>query len=459
MFKAVKYHFYRVLLAGIFCVAASATANAALNFSVNPADGGSTIRFTRGDLSNNVTKEVRVRINSSENVQYQVYQELASSFVNERGVTIDRPVLVASILPGSSGSGTPYLSSYEPVRRGEQLLYTSSPNGMSESFTLVYNVDPQYLSDSGTFNGLIQYTLRPVGGGQTQTARANVFIDSNAELKVTAEGSAGPKLVRVDSRDKSRSAYVNLSFNGNAGSNLRVYAEVVTYPINDLNSELDSGILKVLSEGAQHGELTYQNAVDLPRNRVQIYKSTQQSDSFSFLFKLTPDRLVELMAGSYRGVIRFTFETDREVKNFDIDIDIKVSPLFEIGLSFPQGPVSFNGIVPGSDPQIKVVDVDVKSNLGRPYVVKQRVGDLLVNDKGQAIPKKYFVFRQDVDDKSPGRPANSDFKPVSPGESEIFYSDSKGSPARFKVYYRLSPFSEMTAGDYKTSIVFDLGEL
>jgi len=455
----MNLRFFTILSLLLIGSASCGTAYAALNFSVNPADGGSTIRFTRGDLNNGVTKEVRIRITSNENVQYQIYQELTSPFTNERGTTIDRPVLQASIQPGSMGTGTAYLSSYEPVNRRQQLLYTSSANGMSESFTLVYNVDTRYLTDSGSFNGVLEYTIRPVSGGQAQTARANVFIDSNAELKVTVEGSSGTRLVRVDSRDNTRPAHVNLSFNGNAGSNLRVYQEVLTYPINDLNSELDSDILKVVLEGAEHGELSYQSPVEPPRNRALIYKSDQQSDSFSISFTLTPDRMAKLLAGSYRGVIRFSFETDRDVKNFDIDLDIKISPIFEITLNFPQGPISFNGILPGGEPQIKQVDVEVKTNLGRPYVVKQRVGDLLVNDKGQAIPKKYFVLRQDVDNKNAGKPANKDFKPVEPGESEIFYSDSSGSPAIFHVFYRLSPFAEMNAGDYKTSMVFDLGEL
>jgi hypothetical protein len=460
MFKAIKHYFYLIFSVLLSCFALTGTACAALDFSVLPVDGGSTIRFSRGDLNNGVTKEVRVRISSNENIQYQIFQELVSPFTNERGVIIDRPVLQASIMPGSMGTGTAYLSSYEPVNRRQQLLYTSSANGVSEAFTLVYNVDTKYLSDSGSFNGLIQYTIRPVSGGQTETVRANVFIESNAELKITAEGSSGTKLVRLDTRDKDRAAYVNFAFNGNAGSNLRVYQELITYPINDLNLELELGILKTVSEGAQHGDLSNSGAVEIPRNRALVYKSSQQSDSFSILFSLTPDRIAELMAGSYRGVVRYSFETDHgEVKNFDIDLDIKISPIFEIILNFPQGPVSFNGIVPGGDPQIKQVEVDVKTNLGCPYVVKQRVGDLLVNDKGQSIPKKYFVLRQDVENKNSGKPANRDFKSVEPGETEIFYSNSKGSPAKFQVFYRLSPYPEMTAGDYKTSIVYDLGEL
>lgn len=452
-------HLFIVLSIFVFINLFQPSAHASLDFSIISVEGTNSIRFSRGDLSSGVTKEVRVRITTSDNVQYQVFQQLVSPFVNQRGVTIDRPILLASILSGSNGSGTAYLSSYEPVNRGEQLLYTSSASGMSESFTIVYNVDSQYLSDSGSFTGLLQYTVRPVSGGQRQTRQTNVFIESNAELMVNAEGSAAKNLVRIDTKENALPGHVTLSFSGNSGKNLAVYMEVLTYPINNLNFELESGILKVASEGAVNGVLSFQNVVDLPRNRVLVYKSTQQSDSFSFRFLLSPDNLARLVAGSYRGMVRFSFETDHDIKSFNIDLDIKVSPLFEIALDFPQGPISFNSIVLGIDSQIKEVDVQVRSNLHRPYAVKQRVSDLLVNEKGQPIPKEYFVFRQEFIDQSAGKLANIDFVPVVPGETSVFYSDVKGSPVKFKVFYRLTPYAGMNAGDYKTAIVYDLVEM
>lgn len=459
MLKINLKHFLFLAVFGIFFQFHAPTAQAALELNITPVDGGNTIRFNRGDINSGVTKEVRVRITTNDNTQYQVYQQLVSSFVNERGITIDRPVLLASIVPGSNGSGTPYLSSYEPMGRGEQLLYTSSPQGMSEAFTIVYTVDPKYLSDSGSFRGLIQFSLRPVTGGQRETIQTNVFIESNADLQVKVAGSTAVNLVRLDTSMNAIPAYVNLSFSGNSGGNVKVYQEVLTYPINDLNFELDSDILKTTFEGAVNGDLSYPSTIDLPRNRVLIYKSTQQSDSFSIRFLIPPDNLVKLMAGGYRGVIRFSFETDHDVKNFDINLDIKIAPIFEIKLDFPQGPINFTGIFPGKDPQIKEVDVQVRTNLHRPYVVNQKVSDLLVNDKGQIIPEKFFVVKEVLLSGNSGRPASEEYVPVKQGEEGIFYSDKNGSPATFKVLYRLSPFEGINPGDYKTAILYSLGEL
>lgn len=434
-------------------------AEAVMEMSVTPQDGGTSMRFSRGDLNLGVTKNIRIRITSNDNVQYQVFQQLVNTFTNERGITIDRPVLKANIVPGSSGSGTTYLASYEPLNRGEQLLYTSSGNGASESFTLVYSVDSQYLSDSGNFNGLIQFILKPVSGGQRQTVQTNVFIESNAELTVSAEGSTAPDIVKLDTSPNALPAFVKMSFSGNTGTPLKVYAEVLTKPINELNSELESGIIKIAEDGGQNGDLSFTSPVDLPRNRALVYKSNQQSDSFSIVFTIPPDSVSKLTAGSYHGLVRFSFETDHIIKTFDIDLDIIISPVFEISMDFPQGAVKFSRVLPGGDPQIKEVNVTVNSNLARPYVVNQNVADYLINDKGQAVPKNFFEQRQVIFEGYKGIPDSDKFNTVEQGDKVIFKSDKQGSSTKFKVYYRLSPFNGMQAGDYKTSIVYSLNQL
>lgn len=434
-------------------------ANAALDLTIIPLDGGTDIRFNRGDVATDVVRQLRIRVSSSANVQYQVFQQLVSPLTSETGQVINRPALLATINSSSTGAGTAYLSSFEPVSRSQQLIYTSTPDGRSESFTIAYKVDAQNLVDPGSFTGLVQYVVRQVSGPERQTSQLNVFIESTAELSFAAETSTGGRLIRIDSRPLGPEPYVTLSFNGNSGRNLRVYQEVLSYPVNDLYSELNSGILKMVATGAQQGDLSFQDATDLPRGRVLVYKSTQQSDSFSILYRLSPESLAELSAGHYRGVIRFSFETDHSREDFDFDLDLKISPVFEIVTDFPNGPVAFSGLLPGTDPQIKEVRVKVNTNLGKPYTVIQKMGQMLANEKGQQIDKKYFMIRQEMLNESPGRPAATDFVTCETGDTIIFYSDAKGSAAEFTVFYQLSPYPQMHAGDYRTAIVYSLGEL
>ncbi len=459
MQKFIFRHFVFVVVAMISLFCFTTRANATLDFSVVPVNGGADLRFTRGDLGSNIGKEVRIRVTSSDNVQYQVFQQIISPFTNERGVTLNRPVLEANVAQGSNTAGIIYLPSFEPVNAAEQLLFTSSPSGQSDSLTIVYRVNTALLSDSGSFNGQILYTVRPIGGGQRQSAQTTVFIESNSDLTVDLESSNGHNLVRIDTSRESSSSFVNLSFSGNLGGSVKVYQEVVRYPVDDLNLELASGILSTVSSGGQQGQLSFQSPAEIPRNRELIYKSDQQSDSFSVKFFLAPEKLLLQKAGSYHGLVHYTVETETMQKDFDVDVDISIAPIFEIIMDFPQGPMNFANILPGQKPVLKEVNVKVKTNLGRPYSVIQHLPDLLTNEKAESVPGKYFMYKVQTTSDSTAVNSAVDFVPVPKGDKEILTSDSKGSPEEFKVFYQLSPFEGMHAGDYRSEIKYSLGEL
>ena len=438
----------------------SPPAQAALDLSIVPIDGGTTIRFSRGDLTQDVVRQVRVRITSDQNVQYQVFQQIANPFTNERGVQLLRPALEASILPGSNTAGTTYLSTYEQVTNmGNQLLFTSSPGGQSDSFTIVYRVNTANLTDSGSFNGRMMYTVRQISGGTQQDVQTDFFIESNAELKVDVEGSNGLKMVRLSSSPVFPPEHLTVNFSGNLGGRVKVYEEVLRYPTDDLNSELNSDILKLVTSGSSQGGDEFQSPADIPRNRTLIYNSTQLSDSFSVNYVLTSEKLMSQRAGTYRGLVRYSFDTDSVQKDFDIDLEITIAPIFEIVMDFPQGPVNYSKVLPGQEPVIKEVDVKVNTNLDKPYSVVQHLPDLLTNEKGESIPEKYFMFREDLSDGSKARVTAPDYMPLVKGDSDIFYSDPKGSPEQFKVFYRLSSYAGMRPGDYRSTMKYSLDEL
>jgi len=58
-----------------------------------------------------------------------------------------------------------------------------------------------------------------------------------------------------------------------------------------------------------------------------------------------------------------------------------------------------------------------------------------------------------------GKIAQPEFGSVAVGTTPIFFSDRKGSPAIFRMYYRLTPYNGMPAGDFTTAVVYSLSEL
>lgn len=152
-------------------------------------------------------------------------------------------------------------------------------------------------------------------------------------------------------------------------------------------------------------------------------------------------------------------ETAQSEKRYPIDLEVEIDPVFAIEIDLPPEGLSFDRLLPDSQPVLREVGIEVKSNLGKPYMVMQNVATALTNEKGAVVPGEYFTIKgQGLGEKN-GKVVYTDFRPVSVGEDAVFFSDNNGSPSRFKMIYRLRPFSRMAPGGYNTAVRFSLGEL
>ena len=97
------------------------------------------------------------------------------------------------------------------------------------------------------------------------------------------------------------------------------------------------------------------------------------------------------------------------------------------------------------------------------YQINQNVYSNLTNKSGDVIPADYFFVKTDKNDgkKLSGALKYPNTEKVRTGDSTLFVSDLKGSPAEFKVIYKLDLPREVniTSGDYSTRITYSLSEL
>ena len=433
---------------------------AAVNLSVNPVTGGTSLSFGRVDEPLEVNKEVRIRVNSNEGQQYQVFQRLIEPIVNEQGLSLAYDAITSYTLNGSNASGTLYLQSPMNLSQGEELLYTSSPAGDSDGFTVVYSTRAQRLNSSGNFLGKMIYTVRPIGGGSQDTSFLTVTLDSTAEMKLEVAGSVSPNGVRLNySNGKiDNKEFVRISFNGNRSNPIRIYQEFEVFPQNEQAEELNKDLLK-FKVVSNSGPSEFQEETAVERKRVKLYDSNEDTDSIIVHFELDPQETAQQKQGRYHGRVKYIVETASQTKEEVLDLELEVAPIFNVEVKFPPQGVKFGNILPTSPPQISEVEVRVNTNLGKPYMVMQNVVTPLTNPKGNAIDREYFTIKGELKEGDGGRVANNDYVPILPGESPIFFSDSQGSPAAFKIYYRLKAYPDMHPGDYSTSIVYSLGEV
>lgn len=447
-----------------FCAAVlfvSSQSWAAFDISVSPLNGGNSLRFGSEERYLGVAQEVRFRITSTIGEQYQVFQRMAEPLMNEQGEMLDQNVLLCMSLAGTNMAGTLYSQSEDRIGYSEQLMYTSNGDGVSDSFTFIYSIDYDRIQFSGDFVGRVLFTLRSQGADSTDVI-LNINVKSAGELEFEVETSTGSNYLRLDSNvEITEAPTIEFDFSENgAGQDIEIYQELMVEPVNEENEIFDIGQILVLAAGGTQGQLSFQDGTPLERSRKKIYSSDQASDSFGLAFILSDENIDLLEFGTYRGQMRYSLEVNGQVDQFvDIACEVNIRPAFEMKIEYPSEGMGFDGLLPGGEPQLRVLEIDVKSNLGKPYVVTHKMADLMTNMKGDQIPQEHFCFSQNLLNKSLGRVHSTSCEPVTASETVVFYSDSEGSSAKFNVIYKLQPFQNMEPGNYKTSIMYSLGQI
>ena len=451
---------YLQLLAVTTILLCAAPAHAGLNLSVTPVSGGNSIRFGRVDLPAATTQEVRIRINSTEATQYQVFQRVSQPFTNERGESLDHDTIRVSVLTGSNSAGSVELQTVEELGYTEQLIYTSTNNGLSDGLTLIYQVDADRITRSGNFSGQILYTVRPIGSGSRVDERIlNAYLEVEGELDVRREGGRGSDIVRLYSDNPGfQDDYFRVSFSGNRSGQLRIYQEVVRYPVDDLNTDMGEGTVQLWATGGELGELSVAQPVPLSRQRQLIYEGSAAADEIWMRFRINEEKDPPQTAGTFHGRLQYIVETETATHALPVDLEIVIAPVFEMTTEYPPGGMSFQRLLPTDEPQYKEVLVTVNTNTGQPYLVSQNVRSALTNDAGEEFERDNFTYKQELSKDIRGRVTDPKFVPVPEGEHVMYYSDEFGSPASFRVIYRLRPHSRMRAGDYRTSVRYTLEE-
>lgn len=446
-----------VLSFALLCVA---SAEAAVDLSVTPISGGNSLRFGRVSLGSEVSKEVRVRVTSTDGKQYQVFARLADPFVNEKNVPLGHDTLVTYTLRGSNASGTLYAQTVERMGPSDQLLYTSASGGESDSFTVAYTVKSDQIRAAGNFFGRVQYTVRSIGGAGQQDVILNMSLEVSGGLKISVEGSSNADTVRLRLKgDRDREGFINLGFTENIAGEVKVFQSVEIFPQDALFKPVNEGLVLFVVSGSTKGELSPGVPTALTRKETLIYASQANEDTFYVNLILDESVMDRQKAGAYRGKLKYVVQAGDDRQEKIIDLEVEVDPTFTMDVDLPAGGLRFERLLPDSQPVLREVTVRVKTNLGRPYMVSQNIASLLTSQSGAQMAQEYFTMKMEPLGGQPGKVLYDDYRPVAAGDHPIFTSDSQGSPSHFKVTYRLRPFAEMAPGDYSTSIRFSLGEI
>jgi hypothetical protein len=458
--KRKRFLLFLISIFGTFLFLLNQTVpcDASLSVSITSDIGNNSLKFSRSDLQTPSSKEVRIRVSSSDNTQYQVFQRIIDPFVNEQGMFYDQPFLQYYGQAGSNSSGTLYGQAPAFIFRSDQLVYTSSQTGETDAFTLYYYVDPQRLTSSGRFFGKILFSVRPLGTGSQAEAFLEVNVDSSGEFNVEVQTSRGGKLLRLGTAGQDMlEDMMTIEFSGNNNGSLKITQEIQEYPHSETNEFLPKDAVKY---SVSNKENKASSSLDFLSNKSEVlFNSQSLADTISVNFFLNEAVRDKLLATIYKGVINYRIESLQETRNVPIDLEIAIPPIFELSLKIISGSMSFSHLIADEPPQFKEVEINIKSNLGKPYMVIQKVTDVLRNASGEKIDEQFFTMSEVISESEPGEISHKDFIPVRAGEETIFVSNSGGQSATFKQIFRLQPYRGMAPGEYLSIIEYSLVEI
>jgi len=452
--------FRRIALFILFCLAGSTVCFANLGLSVNPVDGSNTLRFQRTPVAGMQNKqEIHIRVSSTNANRYQVFQRVLEPIVDEKGEALNLQAMETQTLSNSNSSGTLYLQNSSQLSMSDQLLYSSSQSGASDMFIIGYSINQNLVNTSGSFRGRLVFTVRGVGNDFNDQVMIDVFLETSSSLKISIRGGHQNNRIHIKDTDTTQKAadYINISFTGNSGQEIRIYQETENFPQNNMEQELGAGVLQLDAEGQTEG-LRNQGLNLLGVGRSLIYTSNKDEDNFIIYFLVNSSQVQGQDAGTYTGKIKYVVETGNGKQEFPIYIQCDILPVFSLSITPPSGGVSFTHVLANNPSQDKEVLVTVMSNLHKPYQVLQDVQSNMTNQQGKEFDSKYFTLQVEIPSGVKGQTNFTDFASVETGEYPVYSSDSSGSGATFKVVYRLQGYPQMSPGDFSAPIRFSLNQ-
>ena len=458
---------------------------AAFSLSVEPYEGGYDLRFGRVDTQDvKIIKEVTIQVTTNIGKQYRVYQRLDKPLITPDGVEIDRNQFKMYILTNSNTRGTLERIEEFPVMLSDTVLYTSNTAGEGDSFRIVYTLDPSINQVAGSYYGRILFIARPIDSTQDEEVETlQMYADLSNEGSVEVSTDSGFKSIRISSRDLDKDIIqqpsVYISVKGNLGTTYRLYQKLGDSLIKSSSGE-QFDLKKVVYEAsdANSGAIIKRGDLSELKRKFLVYVSDNLGSSNEITIKYGPSEdFSQQKANLYTGTINYYLELDRASAAIEsgfidsVDVGFDVEPIFRIIATsiFEGGKVAtyegsvllqFGEIGYKSGVKESKVRIRVESNLGRPYLVTQKLTGTLQNEEGYEIPKELFTFELEKQVDTTGR-LKLDAEVVVETDKDValFVSNGEGDSDEFDIIYKLKVTSDTREGNYNTGLSYSLSEL
>lgn len=430
---------------------------AVFNLAVEPLRSGRDIRFDTLREGRTVrNEEVTFTVSTDESKRYQVTQNLISPLTNERGEAL-KPGTIKIFSPSNvRGVLRPTLPT--SLALGQRILYTSNNTGDADSFVLVFAIDAAEMPNSGVYRSQLVYTLEAVEGGISPvTIVRDIRLEVISEFKMMVQNQRGGQTLDLGQITKDNpvgEGVLTFEISSSIGAPFRIYQEMSGPLSSSAGDTIDSHRILYKTEEIGSGATADSGTLAASRQLVYTSGSTGSSDTFNVIYG-APD-LTQQRAGVYRSSLNLSVESTSGIassKTVNIPVVVDVSNIFNLDIRFEEGSsLNFGAFSEDRTTATRQVFVKVFNNLGSKYQVSQIVARPLSNARGDKIAPKNLMF-------SVRGPRENTFiagskAQVNQGDTVIYVSDSKGSPADLTVRFELTVPVDQQVGPYSTDMSY-----
>jgi hypothetical protein len=464
----MKKNLLKIILGASLVLALNITpACAEFSLSVRPYEGGYDLNFGKIGLgASGANQEVIVNIRSDIGKQYRLIQSFFEPLTNSQGVSIPpQNTCFLYALRGSAKYGTLSVDQETPVNFSRSIIYTSNSQGLSDGFTLVYSLKGPFQVPSGSYRGRIGFSLEAIDSNQSPaTVFMNIFCEVESAEYIQIKTIDGSKTLRLNSQNPdSRSCLVSFNILSGLGGQYRIIQSINEPLRSNEGFALPEGAVVFQMEQISKGSGPHQETPVSARSQT-LYSSDGKGSPDNFIENLRLADLSGVKAGTYKTNVAYLIEesngqTTKRLDNYLLEVEVANEFDLELKTESGAGVILFKDLGPNKPARTFEIEVTVKTNLGKQYLVTQKVTSDLTNKAGKSIPSKYFTIRTETLNNTKGIlkfPQNAEVKP---GDTVLFVSDKKGSADTFKTVYELSAPEGVVAGDYSASVVYSLSEL
>ncbi len=454
-----KDNILRLILHIILLLGIPAKVFAAFSLSVSPYEGGYDLRY--GKVSMTSGKEVVVSITSDIGKQYRLIQNLLEPLTSVEGITIPQNNFRIYAVRGTNKYGFLHVEQEIPASLDRTILYTSNTQGLSDSFTLVYVLDPLNLQ-AGSYRGRIGFILESSDALQAPVSIVlNVYAEVEAEVAIEFTSVTGTKRIEMETQREEKSSFdLLVDIRGNLGSQFRIIQNISEPLTSTEGDELPLEVVNFFLQGVKKGSGPIKPLA--LSNKTETYLSSLTGEAENFVVTYSLGNLEGQKEGRYKTNIRYFLEGAPPTKiklldTFSLEVfnqrifDLTVTP--ELG-----GIIRFSDLRPLQPPRTQEVIIEIKTNTRRPYQISQNVISEFIDKEGNIIPQGYFkLSTASLDTKGVLKYLKS--TEVRKGEMVLFISDKEGTSDKFKIIYELNIPLDVKAGDYSTQIVYSILEI